>query len=188
MPGQRRCGQPSESALTPSRTGITAIDKPVEATVPNDPAALPRFARWRQRAQTSPVSPALPRAAGRMLAPIRSYLLTRINGGYVTGLRWIAAPQVAWAGVFRGLAELVDLAGAAFTDVTDAMCGLSLCELFSRRSNSAPPPTASNSGHSTSRRHRLRPMSMRPLASSGCPCRCLSVHLPRHPSRRRRRR
>src|ERR1700683_990129 len=33
-------GNPSESALTPSRTGITAIDKPVEATVPNDPAAF----------------------------------------------------------------------------------------------------------------------------------------------------
>ena len=30
------------------------------------------------------------------------------------------------------------------------MCGPSVCELFSRRSNSAPPPTASNSGHSTS--------------------------------------
>src|SRR3984885_2846986 len=141
---------PSESALTPSRTGITAIDKPVEATVPNDPAALAAVCTLAPTSADVACKPSVTARSGKD-ARTNPKLLTRKNQRRVRdGVALDCRAAGRLAGVLRGLAELVDLAGAAFTDVTDAMCGPSLCELFSRRSNSAPPPTASNSGHSTS--------------------------------------
>jgi hypothetical protein len=56
----------------------------------------PRSARWRQLVQTSPESPALPRAAVRVLAPIRRYLLDGVNDGCATELRATSEPVPAW--------------------------------------------------------------------------------------------
>src|ERR1700733_13804936 len=129
---------------------MTASDIPVEATVPNDPAALAAVCTLAPTSADVTCKPSVTARSGKD-ARTKTKLPTPRNQRRVRD--WVpldCRAGVRLAGVLRGRAELVDLAGAAFTDVTDAICSPPLRELFSRRSNSAPPPTARNSGHSTS--------------------------------------